>query len=372
MKYSIILPCKNEEDTVSTVILKARKILPDAEIIVVDNNSTDNSAKLARKIGAKILKEPIPGYGAALLQGFKEAGGEYVIMCDADNTYDLLELPKLLKYVNEKNNYDIIIGNRMNKNMKREAMPFMHKYLGNPFLSSIMRFMFNNNIKDSQSGLRIIKKSSLEKLNLQSSGMEIASEIIIKALKLNMKIKETNITYYPRIGESKLRSFNDGWKHLKMMLLYSPDHLFLIPGITLFVLGFLLITVLLFQKIQFFGITLVTHPAIIGSLMTILGFQIMQLWAYAKTYRVTIFDERDELISKMHKAISLENSMIFGSLLILLGIIIGIIIIATWIQRDLGKIDYFEKSIFALTIIVLGIQTIFSGFMLSILGTKRS
>lgn len=372
--YSIVLPCKNEEETIGLCIKKAKLIIPNSEIIVVDNNSTDKSALIAKKAGAIILQEKIQGYGAALRRGFKEAKGEYVIMCDADNTYDLLELKKFTKLIenNKYSNYDLIIGNRFNANMKKGAMKFTHRYIGNPALSMIMRTLFNTRVKDSHCGLRLIKKTLLDKLRLESDGMELASEMIIKASQQKMRIKEIDISYYPRIGESKLNGFNDGWKHLKMMLIYSPNYLFLIPGISLFFLGMLLMILLMFQNITIFGITFVTHPAIIGSLMTITGFNILQLWLYSKTYKMIIFDESDKLISKIHKHLSLERAIILGAILFLIGIIIGISVVLNWINADFGMLNEFGKSVFALTVIILGIQIIFSGFMLSILGMKRS
>ena len=287
MKYSIIFPCKDEESTIAICISKAKRVLPNSEIIVVDNNSRDKSVEIAKALGVNIVKEKRNGYGAALLKGFSVAKGEYMIMCDADNTYNILELPQLLKHA-RNNRYDIILGNRFNEKMENGSMPFLHRYVGNPMLSAMMRYMFHNHVKDTHSGLRIIKKSSLEKLKLQSAGMEIASEMIIKASKMQMKIKEVNVSYSPRIGESKLKSFNDGWKHLKMMLLYSPSHLFLIPGLFLFMLGMMILIVMYSGPITIYGWRLETHPAIVGSLLTILGYQVIMLWLYAKTYAVNI------------------------------------------------------------------------------------
>ncbi|MEK6835362.1 MAG: glycosyltransferase family 2 protein, partial [Nanoarchaeota archaeon] len=250
MKYSVVLPCKNEEATISTCINKIKKVLPKAEIIVVDNNSTDNSALIAKKLHVKLIQEKKQGYGAALLRGFKEASNENIIMCDADNTYDLLELPKLIKY----KNYDLVIGRR--EYIKKGSMPFLNRYIGNPFLSYLLRKFFKLDVKDAHSGFRLIKKKVLEKLNLKTIGMELASEMLIKAAKNKLKIKEVPVTYYPRIGESKLNPFRDGWKHLRFMLLYSPNYLFLIPGLFLSVLGFLIMLILLKGPIQFFNISL--------------------------------------------------------------------------------------------------------------------
>ena len=369
MKYSIIFPCKDEESTIAICISKAKKVLPNAEIIVVDNNSKDKSSNIAKRLGANVIIEKRDGYGAALLKGFNVAKGKYIIMCDADNTYDLLELSNLIKYT-DTDKYDMIIGNRLNKKMKNGSMPFLHRYIGNPLLSALMRYMFHNQITDTHSGLRIIKKSSLEKLQLQSAGMEIASEMIIKASKMNMKIKEVDISYGPRIGESKLKSFNDGWKHLKMMLLYSPNHLFLIPGLFLFALGMMILIIMYSGPVTIYGWRLETHPAIVGSFLAILGYQIIMLWLYAKTYAVNILEERNRIIDWIDKNVNLEKSIIIGICLFFVGAIIGIFIVHEWISSSFGQLFELRRAIFAMTLLILGMETIFSGFMLSILGTK--
>lgn len=376
IRYSIVVPCKDEESTIKTVITKAKKILPHAEIIVVDNNSKDKTAIIARSCGAKIVKESIQGYGAALIRGFNESRGEYIIMCDADDTYDLLELPRLLKYVeNDKNKsrkYDIIMGNRLNSKMKSGAMPVLHKYIGNPLLSLILRMMYGLDVKDTHSGLRIIRRESLKKLNLESTGMELASEMLIKASKMKMRIKEVEITYHPRIGDSKLNSFNDGWKHLKMMLLYSPNHLFLIPGLISFVIGLVIMILMLAGPIVLFGFKLDIHPVIFASLLTMLGYQMIMMWLYAKTYRSNILGEKDKTTDWINKNITLEKGIIFGGLILLIGLLFGAWVIYEWIQSSFGQLFELRRSIFALTLIMIGTQTIYSGFMISILGIKHT
>jgi glycosyltransferase involved in cell wall biosynthesis len=366
MKYSIVLPCKNEELTLAICINKIKKILPNAEIIVVDNNSTDNSANIAKKLKVKLIKEKKQGYGSALLTGFKEAKGDYIVMCDADNTYDLFELQNLIKYVS----YDIIIGNRLN-GIKKGSMPFLHRYIGNPILSFLLRKFFKINIKDAHCGFRVIKKSALEKMQLKSLGMEFASEMLIKAAKNKLKIKEVDINYYPRKGESKLNSFKDGWKHLRFMLLYSPSYLFLIPGLTLFIIGFVIMFLLLNGPIQIFNIKLDLHPMIIGSLFSIVGYQIIMLWLYAKTYSIIYLNEKDRLVNLINKIITLEKGILIGFLIFFIGLILNLNILITWINSGFGSLAELRTAIFSLTLVVLGIQSIFSSFFLSILGLKN-
>lgn len=365
MKYSVVLPCKNEEATISTCINKIKKVLPKAEIIVVDNNSTDNSALIAKKLHVKLIQEKKQGYGAALLRGFKEASNENIIMCDADNTYDLLELPKLIKY----KNYDLVIGRR--EYIKKGSMPFLNRYIGNPFLSYLLRKFFKLDVKDAHSGFRLIKKKVLEKLNLKTIGMELASEMLIKAAKNKLKIKEVPVTYYPRIGESKLNPFRDGWKHLRFMLLYSPNYLFLIPGLFLSVLGFLIMLILLKGPIQFFNISLDIHPMFVGSLFTIIGYQIILLWLYAKTYAINYLDEKNRLIIIINKIFSLERGILFGLIVFFFGLILNLNILIEWIKSGFGSLRELRTAIFALTLVVIGIQSVFSSFFLSILGLKK-
>jgi hypothetical protein len=201
--------------------------------------------------------------------------------------------------------------------------------------------------------------------------MELASEMLIKASIKKMHIKEVNITYSPRIGHSKLNSFNDGWKHLKMMLLYSPNQLFLIPGIILFTLGMILSTIMLFGPIKVLGFRLDTHPAIVGSLLSLLGYQILMLWLFAKTYRITILGEKDRLIEWIHRHFTLENVIIVGGIILLIGLALSIIIIAKWFNSNFGALFEMRKALFAMTLMIIGVQTIFSGFLLSILGIKH-
>ncbi len=366
MEISIVIPCKNEQEGIGICIDKIKKTRPDAEIIVVDNNSTDKSAEIARKKGAKVVKETTPGYGAALRKGFKTAKGKYVIMADADDTYDFREIKTLLKY----KEYDMVLGNRKNKKMKKGSMPFLHRFVGTPALSKMLRTIFKTKIKDSQSGFRLIKKEALDAMNLQSNGMELASEMIIKATKLKLKVKETPITYHPRKGDSKLNTFNDGWRHLKLILIYGPNYLFLMPGLLLFTLGILLTTTLTFTNINILGITLQEHPQIIGSIITILGFNIITLWSFTKIYEKEHLNEKNKF-SEIIKKTNLEKILITGLIPIIISLIIFVNILITWINANFGELQQIRTAILALTLLILGTQIIFSGFFISVLQTKK-
>jgi len=364
---SVVLPCRNEEKTIGICIKKIRQVLEgrDYEIIVSDS-SHDNSANIAEKEGAIVVKHNKEGYGNACIEGFKQAKGEILIMGDADNTYDFLEIPKLLKYID---NYDLVMGRR--KFIHKGAMPLLHKYIGNPFLSSVLSLFFHKSIKDTHSGLRVIKKKAFEKLNLRTGGMEFASEMIIKAIKNNLKIKETPIHYYKREGISKLETFSDGWKHLRFMLLYSPFFLFLMPGLFVFLLGFFLMGFLYFDLIAIGSFRLFYHPMFAASLGMIIGYQLMIFALFAKTYTTTHLGEKSRLVTMINKYMTIERASLIGILVILLGLITGISIVVKWFNTGFGELQEIKNSIIAITLIILGIQTIFSSFMLSILGIKE-
>jgi len=367
MEISVILPCKDEEKTIGLCIKKIKIALvgKDYEIIVSDS-SKDRSAEIARSLGAKVIKHNLEGYGNAYLEGFKHAKGKIIILGDAGNTYDFLEIPILLKYIN---NYDLVLGNR--KFIQRGSMPWLNRYIGNPLLSFLLRLFFNAKIKDAHTGFRAIRKEKLQKLNLTTTGMEFASEMIIKAIKNKLKIKEVPVHYYKRKGVSKLRSFRDGWKHLRFMLLYSPLFLFLIPGLVMFFFGILSMILLYFDLVIIRNFRFYYHPMFVSSLLIVLGFQLVTFGLFAKTYAVTHLGEKNITINLIDKIFTIEKSIIIGSLIFISGFIIGLHLLFKWITSGFGEFQEIKISIITLTLLFLGLQVIFSSFMLSILGIEE-
>ncbi|MFH1427964.1 MAG: glycosyltransferase family 2 protein, partial [Patescibacteria group bacterium] len=250
-------------------------------------------------------------------------------------------------------------------------MGFSHKYIGNPVLSGILRLFFNAKISDSHCGMRAIKKDAFNKLNLQTTGMEFASEMVVKALKNKLKIKEVPIEYKKRIGQSKLNSFSDGWKHFRFMLLYSPLFLFFIPGLILFLLGFISMIWIYFGSAKIFGVKLFYHPMFLSSLFIVIGYQLIIFALFAKTYSVIHLKEEGPLMNKLYKYLTIERASLAGFLVFLIGLIIYLIIFFKWLNSGLGSLDEAKNSIIALTFIIIGVQTIFSSFMLSILSIKH-
>lgn len=375
IEISVILPCLNEEQTIGICIDKANKSFKEqgvsGEVIVVDNGSMDNSILVARKHGATVLVEPRRGPGYAYLTGFSSAKGKYLVLADADNTYDLLEMPRLLEPLKE-GKADLAIGSRMKGKILPGAMPWHHRYIGNPFQSFLFRTFFGTSVSDEHSGFRAISRRNLSRLDLKCSGFDYTIEMLIKAVKKGMVIKEVPITYYPRTGAiSKLRSIPDGWKHLRFMLLYSPDYLFMIPGLAMFIAGLTLMALLLGGQATIFGVTLDIHPMVLGSLLTLAGYQVIFFGLYARAYAVANrLEEKDNLVSFISKHVSLERGLVFGALILLIGIGINVGIISEWVKVG-GELSEIRKAIFALTLVVLGIQTISSAFFLSILGIEK-
>ena len=369
-EISVILPCLNEERTVGLCVEKAKKAFKqnkiNGEVIVVDNNSADNSSEIAEKAGAIIIKERRRGYGSAYLAGIEKAQGEIIVFADADDTYDLMEMPLLLK---EMKNADMVIGKR---NIQKGAMPWLHQYIGNPILSFILRKFFNVKISDTHCGFRAIRKNALKKLNLQSTGMEFASEMIIKASKAGLRMKEIPITYNPRVGESKLSSFSDGWRHLRFMFLYSPLHLFIIPGFLLFIIGLYLLITLLQGPMIIDGFKIDLHPMVLGEALVLVGFQIISLGIYAKSYAIKRgLDKPKGFMLFIEKHLNFEKGMLAGLLTMLVGLLIGAVIITRWVGSNFGGLNEIRSSIFAVTFIILGVQIMFSSFFLSVLGIEK-
>ncbi len=356
---SVILPCRNEELTIGKCIQQIKYVFKKNKIngeIIVSDSSTDSSPDIARKHNVKLIKHDKKGYGIAILEGIKKAKGKHIIIGDADATYDFNEIPLLLKEL-EKN--DLVIGSRLKGNIKSGAMPFLHRYIGNPLLSFILNMFFRTKVSDAHSGFRAIRKNKLKKLDLKTTGMEFASEMIIKAAKNNLIISEVPISYYPRIGESKLNTFSDGWRHLRFMLMFSPTYLFFIPGSLLFMIGLFLLGLMLFGTFFIAGNDVGLYLAVLGSLLSILGYQIINLGLYSRIYAThTGFEKNDKLIDFIADKIPLERGILLGFIVLLIGLF------------NLRYLRY-SNILFAITIFIIGIQTIFSVFFISMMVIEK-
>jgi len=371
-ELSIILPCRNEEKALPDCLSKIKSVIKKHKInaeIIVSDSSIDESPEIARKHKARLVKHDKEGYGIAYLEGFKAARGDYIFMADADCTYDFNEIPNFLKYLRE--GYEFVIGNRFAYKMHKGAMTWTHKYIGNPVLSWILRLFFGTTVSDSHCGMRAISREALDKLNLRTIGMEFASEMIVKAVKNNLKIKQLPIEYYVRVGKTKLNTVNDGWRHLRFMLLYSPLFLFFIPGLVMFFIGIETMLWFYFGSPEILGLKLFFHPMFLSALLIIVGYQLIIFSFFAKTYAITHLRDENVFIEKLYKFITIEKASFLGIVITFLGGIIYLWIFFRWINTGFGELDEIKNSIVALTLLTVGIQTVFSSFMLSILGIKE-
>jgi len=336
-------------------------------VIVVDNGSSDGSDELAAGAGARVVHEPRRGYGSAYLAGFGAARGAYILMADADLTYDFADLPRFLGLLEE--GADLVIGDRMD-NIHPGAMPWLHRYVGNPILSRTLNVFFSTGVRDAHCGMRAIRRDVLPKLDLRTTGMEFASEMVIRASKTGTRIEQLPIQYHPRGGQSKLSSFRDGWRHLRFLLVHSPTHLFIVPGAAMTALGALVATTVI-AHLDILGRTWDIHAMIGGALLMIVGSQVLALGLCAHAYGTYFMGEKDPWFDRMRARFRLEHGLLLGATLTLAGLAIATIIVATWIDRGFGQLSEEQLAVLAATLIILGVQVFFSSFLLSILGLRK-
>jgi glycosyltransferase involved in cell wall biosynthesis len=368
---SVIIPCLNEAENIVQCVRSARNAMDLAgicgEVIVADNGSEDGSAELAEAAGAYVVHELRRGYGSAYLAGFEAASGTYVLMADADLTYDFNEIPNFLRELQDGG--DMVIGDRM-QNIHPGAMPWLHRYIGNPLLSRFLNLLFHTGVRDAHCGMRAFRRDRLELLALRTTGMEFASEMVVRASKERLDIREIPIEYHPRGGESKLSSFRDGWRHLRFLLLHSPNHLFILPGALMAALGgFIALTVLAHLSLLERQWSL--HTLIGGSLLLIIGAQLVGLGLCAHAYATYFMGERDAWFDWARKRLQLEHGLMLGSAVTLVGLALIVVIVVDWVNSGLGSLSQERAAIFAATLLVLGIQIVFTSFLLSILGLRR-
>ncbi len=375
IEVSIVMPCLNEVETVGACVEKAIEVLEyhniKGEVVVSDNGSTDGSVEAAIKAGARVVHQPKLGYGNAYLKGFEEARGQFIVMADSDNTYDFNAIPQFVALL--WNGYDAVIGNRFTGQILPGAMPWLHRYIGNPVLSGLLNIFFRTGIGDAHCGMRAFTKDAYKRMHLQTSGMEFASEMVINSAKAGLKMTEVPITYHPREGESKLHSFRDGWRHLRFMLLYSPTHLYLWPGIAMMFIGFMILLTLMLGPLKIDGATFGFHWMFIGSLLAILGFQIITLGFFARIYSLSshIDKSKDSMVNFFTRAFRMEHGILMGLILLAMGLLNFTFIIVMWLNGGLDGRQSVRLSILALTFSVIGAQTIFASFFVSMMVIKR-
>ncbi|MGA3361535.1 MAG: glycosyltransferase family 2 protein [Solirubrobacteraceae bacterium] len=368
---SVVIPCLNEAANIERCVTEALAALRqgalDGEVIVVDNDSEDDSAQLAAAAGATVILERRRGYGSAYLAGFAAARGRYIVMADADLTYDFGEIPTFVAKLND--GAQLVMGNRMD-NIHPGAMTWLHRYVGNPVLTGLLNLFFRTGVRDAHCGMRALRRDVLDTLDLRTTGMEFASEMVIRAAKKHLAIAEVDIEYHPRGGESKLSSFRDGWRHLRFLLVHSPTYLFILPGTALAAVG-TLISITVLANIDLLGRSWNIHALIGGALLTIIGTQVLALGLCAHAYGTYFMGEKDAWFDAMRARFRLEHGLALGGIIMTAGFVTALIIVIKWIEHGFGALALENLAVVAFELLIVGLQIFFSSFLLSILGLRR-
>jgi len=374
MELSIVIPCLNEKDTIGLVVQKAmtslQKLGLQGEVLVSDNGSNDGSVQIANNLGARVVPCSRKGYGNALKSGLSSAAGKYLIMGDADDSYNFAEIDDFIKYLQKDN--DIVIGTRLRGKIEKGAMPFLHRYLGTPVLTFIINMLFGTKISDCNCGMRGVRKDAFEKLNLESSGMEFASEMIIKAGILKLKIKEIPITFYKdKRGRSPhLNTWRDGWRHLKFILLYAPNLIFMWPAFIFFVLGSLLMMLQINGPFILGPIYMGLHVMILGLSLSVFGAYIFQMGAVIKLFSRQSPFYRDDILMKWLDRITVEKGLIFGGMIMAVGLALDLGVVMKWAENGFHNIFVPQAVVLGLYFILTGMSLVFFSFLKTIMGKE--
>ncbi len=370
---SAVIPCLNEEQTIGLCIDKAMRGFAElgvvGEVVVADNGSTDRSVEIARERGARVVNERRKGYGAALLRGITESHGEIIVMADADDSYDWTALAPFIRKIRE--GYDLVMGNRFRGGIMAGAMPKLHRYLGNPVLSLVARIAFRTRIGDFHCGMRAFTRAAFDRMQLKTPGMEFATEMVANAVHQGLRIAEIPVVLYPdkRNRPPHLRSFRDGWRHLRFILTYAPDYLYLIPGMLLLLPGLSLEILLARGPLTAGGVYLGIHFLALGSLLTLVGFNIINLGVLAKALMAQRYSGlRSRTVALVRRRFSLESGLLIGLALAIAGTVIDGTIAAQWISQAGVPMDSTVHLAFvATTVVVLGLNLVFSSFLLNMI-----
>ncbi|HEY7199249.1 MAG TPA: glycosyltransferase family 2 protein [Candidatus Dormibacteraeota bacterium] len=376
---SVVMPCLNEAETLAACIDEALGALGEAglagEVVVADNGSTDGSPEIARARGARVIHVAVRGYGSALRAGIMAARGRYVVMGDADASYDFRSIPAFVDKLRE--GHDLVVGNRFRGGIEPGAMPPLHRWLGNPVLSFLGRLFFRSRIGDFHCGMRAFTRDAFERMHLQTSGMEFASEMIIASTLLGQRIAEVPTVLRPdgRSRRPHLRTWRDGWRHLRFMLLYSPRWLFLVPGSAMLLVGLLGLLWLVPSSRTVGSVTFDIHTLLMAAMLAIVGYQVVVFAVFTRTFATCegLYPEHDWL-RRLQRYVTLEVGLSVGALMVVAGMAAVVMAFQSWQQVHFEQLDprmTMRQLIPACVLLVIGTQTIFSSFFLSILGLRR-
>jgi hypothetical protein len=372
LDLAIVLPCRNEAATVASCVARGLAALDRlglrGEVIVVDNGSSDGSAEIAARAGARVVREPLVGYGNALKRGIREARARWILMADADESYDLEDLDGFVAALDA--GADLVMGSRMRGAIQPGAMPWLHRWVGNPVLSAMLRLLFGGAVSDAHCGMRAFTRSAARRMRLRADGMELASEMVIKALLERMRVAEVPITLHVdgRSGRPHLRTFRDGWRHLRLMLLLSPTYVFVIPGAVSVVAGSLPLLFLGSGPRTVGPLSFDVHFLVLGSLLTILGFQVLTTGLFAKAYSHSArLYPPDRLLRAFLRHFTLERGLVLGGLLFAAGFLQDAAVLVGWLRSGFGSLDAVRPTIQASTAMIVGLQLAFSSFFLGLI-----
>jgi hypothetical protein len=372
---SVVMPCLDEEEAIGPCIEKIQRTFAladiDGEIVVCDNGSTDASVAIAERMGARVVHQPLRGYGNAYLKGFASARGRYLIMGDADDTYDFTMIPEFLSALDSEG-HQFVTGSRYLGGGDGHITA-LHRYFGNPALTRILNLLFGTRYTDVYCGFRAFSREAYERIQPVSPGMEFNLELAINAGLAGLRVKEIPIVLAPRKGESKLRTFRDGWRSLRMMLLYSPNKLFLAPGATLLALGMLIHMAVLLGLVRFGGRPAAGVTAVFATIFSVVGFEILSLGLHTKTYSWSRrFDRDNRALAAFYGRFKLETGLLLGGGLITAGAAILVAIVAEWMRSNLLPLPHPEWASFAATLVIIGFSTLFSSLFISAMSMSRS
>jgi len=373
-EISVVIPCLNEEEAVGAVVDQAWEGISASgrpgEVIVVDNRSTDRSAEVAADHGAIVVREERPGYGSAYLAGLAVARGDYIVMGDADETYPIRDLAPFVERLAAGD--DLVMGSRFEGTIHGEAMPWLNRHVGNPILTGLLNVLFGVKISDAHCGMRAVRREALETLDLHSTGMEFASEMVFKAFRRKLRVSEIPIDYYPRVGESKLNRFGDAWRHVRFMLLYSPSWLYFVPGAILLVIGVLGAIALAAGPVTVLGHTWQIHSLFLCMFAILLGTQVVQLGIFARAFAYAHLGETDALVERARERLRLEHGLAAGGVLLLAGVVTLFVIFVAWAFDGFGALSHEYATALGFTAVAVGTQVVLGSFFLGLLTMRTT
>jgi hypothetical protein len=363
---SVVIPTLNEEEAIADCIGRVRRGLEDTGVtgeVVVSDSSSDRTATIARDLGARVVEPDQRGYGTAYRHGFEHARGDVIVMGDGDTTYDFGEIPRLIAQIED--GADLVVGDRFDGGIEPGAMPWLHRYVGNPFLTAFLNVFYRTDVSDAHSGFRAFRREVLGEIEPTTTGMEFATEMLVRAREADLDVREVPVTYHKRVGEPTLNSFSDGWRHLRFMIAHTPGEVFALPGLAMVALGVALMTVTFFD-LPPLGM-LSTNSMIAGALLTLLGSNVFALGVISAIAGDPIRNPRRLVSADITAHVSIERGLVVGLVLFAVGGVAAFLLIVRWLATGFEAVPAPTVGVLAMTALAFGLQTIFQMLFISVL-----